>query len=272
MSETRMALKRAFGAIARLGVRADRRRAILLYHSIGESPFALPETQFRDQVAWLAEHTRILPLCDVLAGASEAPLQVAITFDDGYSSVYSAAYPVLRQHGAVASVFLNTGWIAMQERKASNAALGHCPKEHFLLWREVEALAEAGWEIGSHGIEHFDLTREPDSVVQRELKESRRQIESRIGCVSPVFSYTWGRNTKRLRRSVETAGYTYALAGIHAPLSDSDDRFAVPRMNIDRLCVLADFAAIVHGDWDYLGWIQRGRAGLSWLHLLQPVQ
>lgn len=270
MTKLRLALKRVLGTVGRLRRRPERRRILLLYHSIGGSPLASRVAEFRDQIAWLASEARILPLAELLSNTSSAALQVAITFDDGYASLYGEALPVLGDAGAVATAFLNTGWVGTGERMTSVATLGHYPNDRFLLWREVQALADHGWEIGSHGVEHLDLTRQPDAVVARELRDSRQVIEARIGACSPIYSYTWGRNTKRIRCMVEAAGYRGAVATTHAPLSDGDDPFAMPRMNIDARCSLADFKAIVRGDWDYLAWFQRTKAGLP--RLRAPIR
>jgi len=113
--------------------------------------------------------------------------------------------------------------------------------------------------VGSHGVRHLDLTRESDDGIRAELTNSRAAIEKELGVRSPIFAYTWGRHTPRLRRLVEQAGYSHALAGIHAPLSDDMDPFAVPRIAIRRDYTLSDFKAVVQGDWDYLGWLQRWR-------------
>jgi peptidoglycan/xylan/chitin deacetylase (PgdA/CDA1 family) len=256
-------MKRALGAVAGWRPRPQQRRVILLYHSVGDSPLAVGLAGFRQQMQWLSANAAVMPLRQLLSNASAVPLQAAITFDDGYSSLHSAALPILNDAGAVASAFLNTGWIETDRRRSSDAAQGHYPQEQFLLWREVEALAASGWDIGSHGIDHLDLTRQPDDVVNRELHLSRRQIEQAGLVCSPIFSYTWGRHNAHLRALVKAAGYTHALAGIHEPVAESGDPFAIPRINIDRHCTLDDFKAIVRGDWDYLGWLQHAKAAVS---------
>ncbi|HVZ51718.1 MAG TPA: polysaccharide deacetylase family protein [Pseudolabrys sp.] len=234
---------------------------MLLYHAIGGSALAVTCEGFRAQMEWLASCADILPLDVMLRREGAAPLQVAITFDDGYVSLHSEALPVLRGVGARAAAFLNTGWIAETVRKASSAAQGHYPDERFLLWREVGDLAAAGWTIGSHGVGHLDLTVQDDERVRHELSASRQAIAARLGACSPVFSYTWGRHNAHLRQLVAQDGYSHAVAGIHAPYSDMSDPLAIPRINIDRGYTLDDFKAIVAGDWDYLGWWQRLRAG-----------
>jgi peptidoglycan/xylan/chitin deacetylase (PgdA/CDA1 family) len=233
------------------------RDVILLYHSLGAKPPAVTEENFHRQMAWLAENTALLTL-DALAGKLDGGrLQVTITFDDGYASLHDQVAPILAEYGATATVFLNTGWIGETARKASNAALGHYPNEHFLTWREVEALSKAGWTFGSHGVEHLDLTRQDAAVVAWELDDSKREIESRLGQPCQHFAYTWGRFTPSLQHAVKDAGYMGAVSGLHGPVLAASDRFALPRIDVRAEYELRDFVDVVTGHWDYLGLKQR---------------
>ena len=211
-------------------------------------------------MAWLGEHVAVSTLDGLIAGRSREHIEVAITFDDGYGCLVDEALPILADLGLTATVYLNTGWMADWERRPSDPMLGHYPGEQFMRWSDVERLAKAGWTIGSHGVEHLDLTLTPTAVTDRELVESRQTIEARLGLPCRHFSYTWGHHSPALRVRVAAAGYRYAVAGHHVPLRAGDDPLALPRINIDHRYSLADFHAIVRGDWDYLGWVQRARA------------
>ena len=101
------------------------------------------------------------------------------------------------------------------------------------------------------------------SETRRQLKESKQAIETRFGAPCDQFAYTWGRHTASLREAVKTAGYHYGFAGTHGPLSEKTDAMAVPRIDVSNRYTLDDFKSIIHGDWDYLGWIQKARAYLS---------
>lgn len=233
------------------------RSVILLYHALGVNPPAVAEENFRRQIAWLSENATLLSLEELLAEPGAGGLRVAITFDDGYASLHDSVAPILAEYGATATVFLNTGWIGEAVRRASDAAQGHYPREHFLTWREVEALARAGWTIGSHGVEHLDLTQQVPLVVVRELADSKCQIESRLGLPCQHFAYTWGRFTPLLQRAVKDAGYASAVSGLHGSVSPAADRFALPRIDVRAEYELRDFVDVVSGDWDYLGFKQR---------------
>lgn len=233
------------------------RKLILLYHSLGANSPAVLEASFRQQVAWLAENATIISLDSVIQDSNERGLRVALSFDDGYASLHDHVAPILLEYGATATVYLNTGWIGETSRKVSDVARGHYPKENFLTWSEVEALAKAGWTIGSHGVEHLDLTRQPAVVVARELADSKREVASRLGRPCQHFSYTWGRFTRVLQCTVKEAGYVSAVSGVHGPVRSACDLYALPRIDVRSEYELSDFADVVAGRWDYLGLKQR---------------
>jgi peptidoglycan/xylan/chitin deacetylase (PgdA/CDA1 family) len=235
----------------------------MLYHAVGGSEWAIGQDAFARQMEFIARETRPLSLVQALATEVEHPLEVALTFDDGYASVFAHAFPVLRSLGLTAALFLNTGLIGQKQRTQSDPRAGHYPGEEFLLWSEVDTLLDAGWVVGSHGETHLDHSREPDSVVKRELAESKRRLEDILPGSCLYFAYTWGRNTPRLRGLVAEAGYRWGLGGSHGAIHSSNDPFSIPRINVDSGYSLDDVKAVLRGDWDYLRFLHAWRASRS---------
>jgi peptidoglycan/xylan/chitin deacetylase (PgdA/CDA1 family) len=79
---------------------------IIVYHGITDP------SGFERQVAFLSRHYRVLPLVDIIQRLENSRPQTnhiaALTFDDGFESVYRYAYPILSMYACPASVFLNT--------------------------------------------------------------------------------------------------------------------------------------------------------------------
>jgi peptidoglycan/xylan/chitin deacetylase (PgdA/CDA1 family) len=104
---------------------SGKRLYILMYHDflLGDSGTIESPDQnrvptqrhFEAHMAQLAKHHRVISLAKAVAelrSGKDLPADsVAITFDDGYESVYTIAYPVLKKYGLPATVFLVTDWI-----------------------------------------------------------------------------------------------------------------------------------------------------------------
>jgi peptidoglycan/xylan/chitin deacetylase (PgdA/CDA1 family) len=257
MASVQLAWKRRLGQVYQWLPRDSNRRVILIYHSIGPTPFGLPEGAFRAQIDWLIANAKVVSLEKILDDSKLAGLVVAISFDDGYHSVGKLAAPILKEAGLPASVYLNSMWIGDGQRLPSDLYHGHYPGEEFLLWNEVVQLRELDWIIGSHGADHVDLTRLPETEVFRQLTRSKRSIEERLDTSCIHFAYTWGHHNRRVRAAVAECGYSWAVAAVHGVVSPAVDRYAVPRIDIRNDYDLEDFIAIIRGEWDYLRLLQR---------------
>jgi len=255
-----LAWKRRLGHLQRALPRSPNRRVVLLYHSVGNSQWAVTEAQFCSQVQWLEQNARVEPVDKLLEDATTPGLRVAITFDDGYASLADPAARILQDAGMSATVYLNTALIEETGGRTSDPTIGHYPGETFLNWTGVSKLRDCGWTLGSHGMEHLELTVLPANRVAAELAGSRQCLESRFGTPCRHFAYTWGRNSPAVRKAVQEAGYAYAAAAVHGPVPRAPDRFAVPRINVHHDYSIDDFAAIVRGDWDFLGVWQAWRS------------
>ena len=120
----------------------------------------------------------------------------AITFDDGYQSVYEQALPVLREYGMCATVFLTVGETATTESTSRPPALGG---RSMLSWGEIREMQDQGFAFGAHTLSHPDLTRLPAGKVETEICRSKTIIEERIGSPVTCFAYPYGRYDDRSR-------------------------------------------------------------------------
>ena len=82
---------------------------------------------------------------------------VVITFDDGFESTFTIAYPIMQQYGIVGTVYVVPSWIG---------APG------YLTLAELTTLHNAGWTIASHSWDHTVLTSLTSAEVTTELQST----------------------------------------------------------------------------------------------------
>ena len=112
--------------LARQVQRRTARRAwatIVTYHAVSDIPPPLPDwcvldvATFRRQVRYLQRHFDVLPLSELAVRVAEGTLDrptAAITLDDGFRNSHTQAYPILREAGLPATVFLTTGLVGRE--------------------------------------------------------------------------------------------------------------------------------------------------------------
>lgn len=101
--------------LTRLHRRLDPILHILIYHRINDDddPYmpALPVSAFRAQMQYLAANFPVIGLDHVADGGTSScgdSYRVAITFDDGYRDNFLNAFPILKELGLPATIFLTT--------------------------------------------------------------------------------------------------------------------------------------------------------------------
>jgi peptidoglycan/xylan/chitin deacetylase (PgdA/CDA1 family) len=166
-------------------------RAVLTFHGVDASGSVLslaPETLRALLAGIRAAGHAIVPLRELLASAE--PNRVALSFDDGLASVAENALPVLREQGAVATLFLTTGHVGGHNDWAGQPSWA--PKLAMLSWAQVEQLRAAGWEIQSHTRRHLDLRTLRDEALEEELDGACDEIERRVGQRPDQLAFPYG--------------------------------------------------------------------------------
>jgi peptidoglycan/xylan/chitin deacetylase (PgdA/CDA1 family) len=159
-----------------------------------------------------------------------------VTFDDAFRNVAEHAVPVLERLGMTATVFAATGFAAHGRPpdipELAAEARAHPEKLRTLTWEDLRALAERGFEIGSHTVTHPHLPRLSDAELERELAESRARCEDELGRPCPFLAYPFGEHDARVQAAARRAGYEAAF-GLRAG-TDRANPLALPRVDFYR--------------------------------------
>ncbi len=209
--------------------------SILCYHEVDptwQSTLSVTPANFRQQCEWLSNR-RVLSLDEaapIVASKGRLPRRTScITFDDGFVGVGAYAWPILRQFGLPATVFIVAE--TMVGEKAVDWVDGTEPGTLQTMTRtEVQRLAAEGMTIGSHSRWHHDLTTLTEAEVYDDLVASRDILEDVTGGPISHLAYPRGRHNAGVRRAAERAGYQWAHA--LPETKDVGGQWAVPRVGV----------------------------------------
>ncbi len=154
------------------------------FHGIGS-----PSTDVcaEEREVWL-EVAIFEAILDVMQGR----VGVCITVDDGNASDLEIVASALKERNMGASFFVPVGLLGQS---------GYMSKS------DVRQLTEAGFVIGSHGIEHVDWRKLNDDDLRCEAHDSRQILEQMIGQSVCEASCPFGSYDRRVLRFLRKAGY-----------------------------------------------------------------
>ena len=202
----------------------------------------IPLGLFVDHLDYLQSHYRIISLTEFARAKREnrrlPNYSVVLTFDDGFEDFFSVAAPHLAQRSLPATVFVIT-----------DRAYSYLPPngESFLSWPEIQELAAAGVQVGSHTCSHPALLGLPFAEATRELADSRAAILQHLSEEDVPLSYPYGQTSNAISKLAQSLGYSCAINGALGPNGVDADLFALSRTAIASDDDVVTFAARVSG-------------------------
>ncbi len=222
---------------------AEGRFTVLEYHDFTDDPakitdYTMTTDALRRDLDWLRDHgyTTILPRelaagrCDDGSPLPEKP--VLLTFDDGYASNYTLAYPILQEYGAKAAISLITARI--DEKKPG-----------FLSWEQCREMAASGLvEFASHtndhhirsdvlGINRMDGETESEygARIFPDLQTSIDRIESETGQTVTAFTYPLG-DMDDWAEAFLREHFSVTFSGVYGRAHLGESYYRLPRCNV----------------------------------------
>ncbi|MFC1712613.1 polysaccharide deacetylase family protein [Candidatus Poribacteria bacterium] len=249
---------------------------IVCYHSIGETE----RKSFERQIRYYNSKYNIISMTDAVNIIDEQRADygrcLIITFDDSFRDNYEIVAPILQKYSIPACFFIVSQFVSLE--KEDKERLEYFAREafytsaviHNMSWAEVRELSQNGFEIGSHTETHPFLTRIPIEESKRELSESKRTIESRIGRQVQHFAFPYGTAKDlnyELRRFVKEIGYTSCSSIVKGSNSHNSDPYYLHRNVILPDWPLFMVKCSIRGGFDWVEslkkYLSRGRL-VSW--------
>jgi peptidoglycan/xylan/chitin deacetylase (PgdA/CDA1 family) len=210
---------------------------IIYYHRIakdindaGKHGIFVTEKQFEDHLKYLKNE-------DYKTVTFEEALQikknctpgkyVIIMFDDGYEDNYTLAFPLLKKHGFTAIIFLVAQYEFNFWDERSNE-----PKLKMMNQEQIREMMKYGIEFGSHTLTHADLSKISFDDAKKELAESKKVLEAKLGIEVSTFAYPYGNCNETVKQLGKEAGYKFVFATDKGPLGLHEDLFQIRRIGI----------------------------------------
>lgn len=160
---------------------------------------------------------------------TEGADRFAMTFDDGFLSVYEHAYPLLKERNMTATIYIvvdSLGGINDWDRRAGDV------EERMMSAGQAKELADNGFEIGSHTLTHPRLAQLDDEQLVREIADSKHKLEDLVGREVTSLSYPYGNFDNRVLQAAVAAGYKNAVSTKLGTVIRGTGLFEIPRVNI----------------------------------------
>jgi len=204
---------------------------VLMYHVIAPpppgAPFPLlyvPPAEFASQMQALkAAGWHAVTLDQLEAYWSRGvPLgpgkPIVLTFDNGYHSQYTGAFPVLKR----------LGWVADENMQLT----GLPPSQGGLTNAQIRAMVAAGWELDTQGISHADLITLDSSELYDQVAVARKIVQRRFHVPVNWFCYPSGHYNATVIAAVHAAGYVGSTTVMPGWAHPTDDLYTLHRLRV----------------------------------------
>src|SRR5659263_399169 len=149
--------------------------------------------------------TRVVTNNSSVTQANTKRPTIILTFDDGWLTVYTRAYPILKANNQSGVAFTNI-----------EPVLGEWPD--FMPKADLDELYKSGWDISSHTYSHVDLTLQNESLLKHELYDSKVWLDTSGYTRSSMFiAYPYGSYNANVTNALKT--YEYVAARTVIPTS-----------------------------------------------------
>jgi biofilm PGA synthesis lipoprotein PgaB len=242
---------------------------ILSYHEISDKSQTLDKTyavtpeNFDQQVHWLMDNGyHFINVDDILKYRKKGkPLPdkaILMTFDDGYQSVYTHAFPVIKKYKIPVVIALVGSWLQAKEKVDFS---GHIiDREKFLSQKEIKEMVSSGLvEIASHthslhkGIQGnpqgnlqpavrtrqwlcdqhaYENEKSYKNRIRKDLLENNTFLERYTGQKPRVIVWPYGHYNIEVRKIAERLGMPIGLT-----LDDGSNTRITPLWGLRRILV-----------------------------------
>ncbi len=205
---------------------------ILVYHSVrsyytGQTPiqkeFDVEPNILEEQFQYLLKENYHIISFEIfidhfLRGTPLPSQSIIITFDDGWVTQYTNAFPILQKLKITATFFVFTN------------AIGH---SRFFNIQQLHELDAAGMTIASHTRTHLYLPKIKDLThLRSEIIGGKKDLEKMLGKPVRFFAYPFGHYNDLILQIVKEAGFDAARSTSIGTTHTKEDLFTLRSIEV----------------------------------------
>lgn len=226
---------------------------VLMYHHLlkdeenfyGDNGAVLSVETFQEHMELLHENGyKTIGLKDLelfVKGEINLPKRsVLITFDDGYKSNYEYAYPILKEYGFNAAIFLISAW-------NTDEVVSFDPDElQYLSWNEIEKSKDV-LEYASHTHDFHRLDdNEEGYLITKSPEDIQHDLTTSMEAIGTVyFAYPYGHYNMETLAILKKLGYKMAFTVKPGRVKPGDSLLELPRYPVFPTTTIEDFKNMI---------------------------
>lgn len=180
-----------------------------------------------------------------------ADLNIAVTFDDAFQSVYENALPILRNKIIPAAVFVPSGYLG---KKPGWIKDPHHPYagEIVMTREQLQNLPADLITVGSHTVSHINPHKVDKNTLRREALESKATLENILNRSVDLFAAPFATLDEKHADVFIQAGYKRVFLNIPTYPASRTDLYLMGRTSVEPTDWPIEFKLKLSGAYQWL--------------------
>ncbi len=146
--------------------------------------------------------------------------KILLTIDDGLTSFYDNAWPILKEKKIPFILFVNTREVG---------------SFNYMNWDQILELHKSeNVEIGNHSHSHEYLVDENSDFIKKDILTSIEIFKKKLGKNSDFFSYPFGEYSTEFKKIIKDLGFSFAFGQHSGVIDETKDLWELPRFPINE--------------------------------------
>jgi len=146
--------------------------------------------------------------------------KILLTIDDGFSSFYLNAWPILKKEKIPFIIFINTESIG---------------SPGYMNWDQIKEISKFKFvHIGNHSHSHEYLADMSNEEIKKDLEISIKLFKEKLNHKTEFFAYPFGEYKNSFKKIVKDLGFSYGFGQHSGVMDETKDKYELPRFPINE--------------------------------------